>query len=90
MINGVFQVEDAIFDGVADVVLRVGSGGGHLLIGTAFCKLLMLRQVKGEEDRWRKKGSCNQKNDTITTLYTKHPFRIFPAEMGNKKISDFS
>lgn len=51
MVNGVFQVEDAIFDGVADIVLWVGSRGGHLLIGTAFCKLLMLQQIKGEEGR---------------------------------------
>ena len=50
MVNGVLQVQDAIFDGVADIVLRVGSGGGHLLIGTAFCKLLMLQEMKGEED----------------------------------------
>ena len=54
MVNGVFQVQDAIFDGVADIVLWVGSGGGHFLIGTALCKLLMLQQ-------WRERRTDSQK-----------------------------
>lgn len=62
MVNGVFQVQDAIFDGVADVILRVRSGGGHLLIGTAFCELLMLQQMKG---------------GTITNSAHKAPIRVF-------------
>lgn len=37
MVDGVLQEENAILDGVADVILRVGSRGGHLLIGTALC-----------------------------------------------------
>lgn len=43
MVNGVFQVQDSVLDGVADVVLGVGSGGGHLLVGAAFRQLLMLQ-----------------------------------------------
>lgn len=44
MVYGVFQVQDSILDGVADVVLGVGSGGGHLLVGAALRQLLMLQR----------------------------------------------
>lgn len=44
MVNGVFQVQDSIFDGIADVILWIRSGGGDLFIGTAFCKLLVLQE----------------------------------------------
>lgn len=47
MVNGVFQVQDSIFDGIADVILWIRSGGGDLFIGTAFCKLLVL------QERWK-------------------------------------
>lgn len=46
MVDGIFQEQDAVFDGVADVVLRVGGGGGHLLVGAAFCQFLMLQTKK--------------------------------------------
>lgn len=42
VIHGVLQVEDAILDGVADVVLRVHHGRRHLFIGTALSQLLVL------------------------------------------------
>lgn len=49
MIDRVLQIQDSIFDGVADVILRVGSRGGNLLIGAALGKLLMLPHGKGEQ-----------------------------------------
>jgi hypothetical protein len=45
VVHRVFQVEDAILDGVAYVILRVHHRGGHLLIGTALSQLLVLREA---------------------------------------------
>lgn len=66
MVNGVFQVQDSIFDGIADVILRIRSGGGDLFIGTAFRKLLVLQErwtwiisnVRGKQKHLKKKCRC--------------------------------
>lgn len=41
VVDGVFEVEDAILDGVADVILRV-TGSGDLLIQVPFDQFLVL------------------------------------------------
>lgn len=51
MVNGVFQVQDSIFDGIADVILWIRSGSRDLFIGAAFRQLLML-QEGDEHDQW--------------------------------------
>lgn len=35
VVDGVLQVQDAVLDGVADVILRVGRRRRDLLVGTA-------------------------------------------------------
>lgn len=42
VVDGVFQVEDPVLDGVADVILGVHHGGGQLLVSTALGQLLVL------------------------------------------------
>lgn len=42
MVDGVLQVQDAVFERVADVVLGV-AGRGHLLVEGAFHQLLVLQ-----------------------------------------------
>lgn len=42
VVDGVLQEQDAVPDGVADVVFRVRRGRGNLLIRASFCQLLVL------------------------------------------------
>jgi hypothetical protein len=44
MIDGILQVEDAVLQGVADVVLRV-AGRGHLLVHRSLLQLLVLEHT---------------------------------------------
>lgn len=51
MVNRILQVQEAVFNRVADIILRVGGGGGHLLISTAFSKLLMLTKTNTKQQK---------------------------------------
>lgn len=51
MVDGVLQVQDAVLERVADVVLGV-AGGGHLLIEGALHQLLVLQHNRQVTVTW--------------------------------------
>lgn len=54
MVHGVLQVEDAILDGVADIILGVHHRRRHLFVGAALRQLLVLR---GQAGMWQRQPS---------------------------------